>query len=246
MTAPVDLTLFMPALNEELSIRRTVVAAVEAADRLVADGTVATYEVLVVDDGSTDGMPRVLEELSAEFPQLRHERHPVNRGPGAAMRTGFTESRGELVLYTDADLPVDLAVVGEAVRILRRDDADIVAGYRRSRSGEGARRVVYSAVYNALVRVVLGLRVRDVNFALKLVRRRVIDTLDLTSDGIFLDAELLSRADRAGFRIVQMGADYLPRLAGTSTAASWPRIVELGAEARRTVPAILRQPRLRP
>ena len=246
MTEPVDLTLFMPALNEELSIRRTVVAAVEAAEVLVADGTVSTYEVLVVDDGSTDGMPKVLDELSGEFPHLRHVRHPVNRGPGAAMRTGFTESLGDLVLYTDADLPVDLAVVGEAVRILRRDDADIVAGYRRSRSGEGPRRVVYSAVYNALVRSVLGLRVRDVNFALKLVRRRVIDTLTLRSDGIFLDAELLARADRAGFRIVQMGADYLPRLAGSSTAASWPRIAELGSEARRIVPDILRQPRLRP
>ena len=240
--APV-LTIFMPALNEELSIGRTVRAALAAGDDLVASGTVTGFEVLVVDDGSTDDTPAVLAALGTERPEVVTVRHPVNRGVGAAMRTGFSSAAGDLVLYTDADLPADLAVVGDLVRTLERDRAGVVAAYRRTRSGEGARRAVYSGVYNLLVRAVLGLRVRDVNFALKLVRSDVLDVVTLRSDGILIDAELLARADRAGFRIVQVGVDYLPRLAGVSTMASWPRLLELARESRTIVPELLASPR---
>jgi len=230
--------MFMPALNEELSISRTVHAALSAGDELVAAGTVASFEVLVVDDGSTDDMARVLDDLHQQFEHVRTVRHPVNLGVGAAMRTGFSEARGDLVLYTDADLPADLAVVGDAIRILERDGADVVSAYRRNRSGEGPKRTLYSAVYNSLVRMTLGLHVRDVNFALKLMRREVLESIALRSNGILIDAELLARADRAGFRIVQFGVDYLPRLAGESTASSLPRLTELAREAVRIVPEI--------
>ena len=134
------------------------------------------------------------------------------------------------MLLTDADLPFNLAETAKAITLLRYYDADIVSAYRFDRTGEGPRRYVYSLVYNTLVRGLLGLRVRDVNFAAKLIRREVLDTVQLSSESPFVDAELLARADRAGFHIVQFGVDYFPRRHGESSTASLPVIRSMLAE----------------
>lgn len=221
------LTTFFPAWNEEATIERAVTAALEAGDALVAQGEVAAHEVLVVDDASTDATPHIAEQLAAADRRVRVVHHERNRKLGGALRTGFREARGDLVLYTDADLPFDMAELGKAVRLLRSYEADIIAGYRLDRTGEGTRRLVYSYLYNHLVRRTFGLRVRDVNFALKLVRRRVLDTVDLRSDGSFIDVELLARAARQGYRTVQFGVDYFPRTRGVSTLSSPAVIAQL-------------------
>jgi hypothetical protein len=113
-----------------------------------------------------------------------------------------------------------MAEVAKAVRLLRLYQADIVSAYRLDRTGEGVRRLVYSYVYNHLVQLMFGLRIRDMNFAFKLVRRRVFDHIVLESEGSFIDVELLARAHRLGFQIVQFGTDYFPRTRGISTLSS--------------------------
>lgn len=215
-----SLSVFFPAWNEEATIERAVDAAREVGERLIAAGEIGTYEVLVVDDASTDRTGEIADALADADPRVRVVHHPENRSLGGSVRTGLAESTGELVLYTDADLPFDLAEVVKAVRLLRIYDADIVSGFRFDRTGEGARRFVYSYVYNHLVRVLFGLRIRDVNFACKLVRRDVLDHVKLESSGSFVDVELLVRASRLGFEIVQFGVDYFPRTRGVSTLSS--------------------------
>lgn len=215
-----SLTIFFPAWNEEAMIERTVAAAFEAGEMLVAAGEVGRYDVLIVDDASTDATGAIADELAASHPNVSVVHHERNRKLGGSLRTGFAHATGELVLYTDADLPFDLAESVKAVRLLRIYDADIVSAYRFDRTGEGARRLVYSYVYNHLVQLVLGLRLRDVNFAFKLVRRRIFDHLELRSEGSFIDVELLARAQRLGFHIVQFGVDYFPRTRGISTLSS--------------------------
>jgi glycosyltransferase involved in cell wall biosynthesis len=227
-----SLTVFFPAWNEEATIARAVDAAVEAGDGLVADGEVAWFEVLVVDDASTDATGAIADALAADDPRVRAVHHPTNRKLGGSLKTGFTEAKGELVLYTDADLPFDLAEVAKAVRLLRIYEADVVAAFRFDRTGEGPRRAVYSFVYNQLVRALLGLRLRDVNFAGKLVHRRVLDHVELRSEGSFIDVELLARAQRLGFHIVQFGVDYFPRSRGVSTLSSLGVIATILAEMR--------------
>jgi chitin disaccharide deacetylase len=125
-----------------------------------------------------------------------------------------------VVLYTDADLPCDLAEVIRAIRLMGIYDADIVSAWRTDRTAEGPRRAVYSFAYNHLIRWAFGIRVRDINFAFKLVRRSVLDSVQLKSEGSFIDAELLIRAERKGFRIVQFGVDFFPRTRGVSTLSS--------------------------
>jgi glycosyltransferase involved in cell wall biosynthesis len=211
---------FFPVWNEEAIIERTVAAAVEAGDRLVEEGEVDTYEILLVDDASTDRTPVMLDAMAEADPRLRVIHHPQNRKLGGTLKTGFAEARGDVVLYTDADLPFDLVDVVRAMRLLRVYDADIVSAYRLDRTGEGPRRAAYSYAYNLLVRTALRLRVRDVNFAFKLVRRSVLDKVQLRSEGSFIDAELLSRAEAAGFTTIQFGVDYFPRTRGQSTLSS--------------------------
>jgi glycosyltransferase involved in cell wall biosynthesis len=235
------LTIFFPMWNEEELILRAVGAAREVGDRLVEAGEVAPgYEILVVDDASTDTTGKIADELAEEDPHVRVVHHEVNRKLGGSLKTGFAEARGDLVLYTDADLPFDMLDLEKAVRLLRIYEADIVSAYRLDRTGEGMRRIVYSAIYNLLVRAALGLRVRDVNFAFKLIRRRVLDHVELRSEGSFIDVELLAKAQRLGFHITQFGVDYFPRTRGLSTLSSVAVIRKTVQEMRRLAPQIRR------
>jgi glycosyltransferase involved in cell wall biosynthesis len=205
--------------NEEDYVER----AVEAARRALRD-TAEEWEVVVVDDASTDRTYAFAQKLANADPRVRVVRNERNRGLGGALRAGFAACRGELVLYTDADLPADLGELPRAVRLLETQEADVLAGYRFDRTGEDLRRAVMAVAYNLLVRAAFGLRVRDVNFAFKLVRRSLLERLTLTSEGSFIDAELLLRTRRAGGRVVQMGLDYFPRAHGASKLSS-PAVV---------------------
>jgi glycosyltransferase involved in cell wall biosynthesis len=221
------ISIFFPMWNEEEYINRAVDAAREACKELIEDGEVSDYEILIVDDASTDATPRIADELADADPHVRVVHHPKNRKLGGSVKTGFTESKGDVVLYTDADLPFDMAEVKRACRLLRIYEADLVSAYRFDRTGEGFVRVIYSAIYNLLVRGFFGVRVRDVNFAFKLVRRSVLDGMSLTSEGSFIDAELIVRAVKSGKQMVQFGVDYFPRTRGVSTLSSPAVIVKI-------------------
>ncbi len=124
------------------------------------------------------------------------------------------------MLYSDADLPFDFEEVPRAIRLLRLYDADLVSAYRFDRTGEGYTRAIYTFFYNLLIRTMFGVKARDINFAFKLLRRRVLDAIELRSEGSFIDAELIIRAMRSGFELQQFGVDYFPRTRGESTLSS--------------------------
>jgi cytidyltransferase-like protein len=159
---------------------------------------------------------------------------PEKLRPAAHITKPFEKqpARGDLVLYTDADLPFDMDELQKACRVMRHYEADIVSAYRFDRTGEGWVRVVYSTIYNVLVRVLFGIRIRDINFAFKLCRRRVLDEITLVSEGSFIDAELVIRTIRSGGKVVQFGVDYFPRTRGVSTLSSPAVIVKILREMR--------------
>jgi glycosyltransferase involved in cell wall biosynthesis len=222
-----SLSIVFPMWNEEELIRSSVDAAREAAEGLVLTGEIGTYEIVIVDDASTDATPQIADELALADPHIRVVHHAVNRKLGGSIKTGFATATGSLVLYTDADLPFDMAELAKAVRLLRIYDADVVSAYRFDRTAEGPLRFVYSYLYNHLVRVALGVRVRDVNFAFKLLRRDLLDRIELRSEGSFIDVELLARAERLGYHIIQFGVDYFPRRRGESTLSSLSVILKI-------------------
>jgi len=239
-----SLTFIFPMWNEEEMILRTVDAARETGTDLVGAGHLADYEILIIDDASTDATAKIADELAAADHRVRVIHHPENRKLGGSVRTGIGEATGELVLYTDADMPFDLADLHKALRLMRVYEADIVSAYRFDRTGEGGKRALYSYLYNSMVKVAFGLRMRDVNFAFKLIRRSVIEHIELESEGSFIDVELLAKAQRLGFNIIQFGVDYFPRDRGTSTLSSRAVIKNIVKELARLWPSIHKLERL--
>lgn len=214
------LSVFYPMWNEEEYIDRAIAFGRRACERLVAAGDISDYELIIVDDCSTDSTGRRADELAAADPRVRVVHHTRNRKLGGSIRTGLATATGDVVLYTDADLPFDMTELPRLVRLLREYDADIISAYRFDRTGEGALRAVYTFVYNAIIKALFGVRIRDINFACKLVRRRVLDHVELRSEGSFIDAELIIKATRSGCEVVQAGVDYFPRTRGESTLSS--------------------------
>lgn len=238
LTPDRTITFFFPAWNEEEILHRTIAAACEAGDRLIQELEVSDYDVLVVNDASTDSTGAIADQLALENRHVRVVHHATNRKLGGALKTGFAQATGDVVLYTDADLPFDLLDVVKAMRLMRIYEADIVSAYRFDRTGEGPRRLIYSYAYNHLVQALLGLRLRDVNFAFKLIKRQVLEKVDLRSEGSFIDVELLCKAQADGFSVIQFGVDYFPRTRGVSTLSSWPVIRRILLEARDLYPEL--------
>jgi glycosyltransferase involved in cell wall biosynthesis len=226
------LSIVYPMWNEEQYIRRAVRAAVDVCLTLREQGDIRDFEIVVVDDASTDATGALADELASREPRIQVVHHELNRKLGGSIRSGFRAATGDVVLYTDADLPFDMTELLRAIRLLRTYEADMVCAYRLDRTGEGPRRAVYSWAYNALVQALLDTKVRDVNFAFKLLRREVIDKVQLVSEGSFIDAELVARAKGCGFHVLQIGVDYFPRTRGVSTLSSWSVIGTMLREMR--------------
>ena len=225
------LSVFFPMWNEENYIERAIDAAREECEELIATNDIADYEIIVVNDASTDDTGAIADKIAANDPRVRVVHHETNRKLGGSMKSGFAAADGDLVLYTDADLPFDMHDVHRAIRLLRYYDADIVSAYRFDRTGEGYVRTVYSFFYNILVRVLFGIRMRDINFAFKICRSHIFDNISLKSEGSFIDAELVVRAKKLGYTVVQFGTDYFPRTRGVSTLSSPSVIIKILREA---------------
>ncbi len=214
------LSIFYPMWNEEEYVERALDAARRACRTLLDRGDIGDYELIIVDDASTDSTPQIADRIAAEDPRVRVVHHARNRKLGGAIKTGFATASGDLILYTDADLPFDMAELPRAVRLMIDYDADIVSAYRFDRTGEGYLRTIYTFWYNVLIRGLFGVKARDINFAFKLCRARIFDHVELRSEGSFIDAELVIRATRLGYEMLQFGVDYFPRTRGESTLSS--------------------------
>jgi glycosyltransferase involved in cell wall biosynthesis len=214
-----SVSLVVPMFNEERSVSRLLDVAIPALEEHTDD-----WEIVLVDDGSRDATLSLAQARAEKEPRLRVIAHASNRGLGGALRTGFATARRDWILYSDCDLPWDFAETGRLFRAAEITGADVVSAYRLDRTGEGVLRSLYSFVYNGLVHLLLGIVLRDVNFSCKLIRRSLLDTLRLRSEGSFIDAELLARCVARGAVIQQVGLDYFPRTRGLSTLSS-PRTV---------------------
>lgn len=207
-----SISVFLPAYNEEENIERAVRSSVDVLQDIGND-----WEVIVVNDASRDKTGEIAERLSQEIPEVKVIHHEKNTRLGGALRSGFDNSSKDLVFYTDADNPIDMNDLRWAVPLM--SEVDFITGYRLNRD-EPLKRKIYSRAYNWLIRLIFGLKVRDVNFSFKLVKQEVLQKARLHSQGSFIDAELLIEARKHGFCIKEVGVRYYPRTKGVSTLAS--------------------------
>lgn len=204
------LSIVLPAYNEAPNIGVVVSRALE-----VLPGLAEEYEVIVVNDGSTDATAEVAHELVSEHhPRVRLLSHVANQGYGAAIRTGFFHARHDLVFYTDADNQFDVAELEYFLPMIQ--DHDVVVGFRVYRYDRVLRSIV-SWIYNRIVRILFRVKVRDVDCSFKLFRREVIDRITIDSTNFFVDTELVARARKWNFRLTEKGVRHYPRLAGETT-----------------------------
>lgn len=232
-----SVSLVIPMFNEEENIEHAIDCAAAALERHAGD-----WEIVVVDDASTDRCSEIVARLAGAEPRIRLLRHEVNRKLGATLKTGFAAARMDLVFYMDSDLPFDPEVVGRAIQALKVTRADLIAGYRLDRTTEGFRRTVYSYLYNTLIGVLFGWPHRDINFSFKLMRRQVLEAVELKAEGSLIDAELIVKAKNLGFVIQQLGLDYFPRTRGRSTLSSPSVILKIFRELITLFPE-MRNPR---
>jgi glycosyltransferase involved in cell wall biosynthesis len=221
----IELSIVMPAYNEEANIARSLDAAIDVGERL-AD----RYEVVIVDDGSRDRTVDIVEEYSAKCPFIRLIRHPTNCGYGDALRSGLQAAQLDLVFFTDAD---NQFVMSELASLLPWIEyVDVVAGFRAQRQDPFARRL-NAKLWNALVRVLFYVPVRDIDCAFKLFRREVLEDLQLEAMGAMVNTELMVCLARSGKSVVEIGVTHLPRTAGTARGANLRVIITAFSELRR-------------
>jgi len=229
-----SISAFFPCYNDEATIASMVNAAVKTVEEVGADG-----EVIVINDGSTDGSQEVLEDLSDSQPWLRIVVHEHNRGYGGALLSGFAAATKEWVFYTDGDAQYDateLAVLVDAAS----DDVDVVQGYKLQRGDNLARRAI-GRVYHRFVRALFGLNIRDTDCDFRLIRRTLLERVDLVHSTGVICVEMVRKFQDAGARFVEVPVHHYPRTHGRSQffrpssvlrslrdlAALWVRLVVL-------------------
>lgn len=227
---PGKLSLCLPAYNEEAIIASTLRSALATLPPLFA-----ALEVIVVDDGSRDATAQRVEALAAGEPRVRLIRHRRNRGYGAAVRSGLRAAQGDLIMFCDSDGQFDFSDVERLLARLPYND--FVVGYRRRRV-ESPRRRFNAWAWGRLVRLLFGVRARDLDCAFKLFRRGVIERLRLTATGACINAELMCQCRRAGFRFDEVAVEHYPRVGGRPTGSSLAVI----ARAFRELPRIQTEP----
>ena len=205
-----SLSVFFPAYNDAPSLPGLL-----ARTFAVLEAHVVDYEVIVIDDGSYDGTAAVLEQLRGQYgARLRVVTHPRNRGYGGALRSGFEAATREFVFYTDGDSQYD---VGELPRLLQLvgPDTGLVNGYKLERH-DPAHRIWIGKTYNFCARLLFRIRIRDIDCDYRLIRRALLQRIQLTSTSGTICVELVRKLEMTGCGVVETGVHHYARLYGKS------------------------------
>ncbi|NJL04778.1 MAG: glycosyltransferase family 2 protein [Chloroflexaceae bacterium] len=218
-----SISAFFPAYNDAGTIASMVVTVYKTLEDLTDN-----FEVIVVENGSTDHTVEVLEELAPHYPRLRLLTHRQPLGYGGALRVGFASATRDLIFYTDGDAqydPRELKLLLPAMR----DDVDIVNGWKIDRS-DPLHRIIIGRVYNRFVKTLFRLNLKDVDCDFRLIRRTVFDVIDLESDSGTICLEFVKKTEDAGFRYAEVPVHHYHRAYGKSQFFNFPRLWRTGIQ----------------
>lgn len=213
-----SISLVFPAYNEEDNIVQAVKQAQKILNRIASP-----WEIIVVNDGSKDRTGDIINKLSRNDSHVRPIHHPTNYGYGAALKSGISAAKYDFVFFCDSDLQFDLKELPTFLKLI--NDCDIVIGYRAKRQ-DPFHRKMNAWGWKMLIRLVLGLKVRDIDCAFKLFRREVFETIKIDAVGAMVNTDILVQSQRYGFKIKQHPVTHYPRLNGQQTGANFKVILK--------------------
>lgn len=217
MTKPLSVSIFFPCYNDWGTMGTMVLMTMRTAERLGLD-----YEIAIIEDGSQPHTLELLDTLEEKFEGLKVFRHEKNRGYGGALRTGFATAEKEWIFYTDGDAQYDVRELEKLVEKVG-PDVDIVQGYKITRHDPMHRRII-GRIYHWVVKIGFGLKLRDVDCDFRLLRRSILDDIELKSNCGVICAELMTKLQRAGCRVVEVPVHHYQRAHGKSQFFNFPRI----------------------
>ncbi len=206
------ISVFFPCYNEAENIPGLVNKTLTVLSGLTSD-----FEIILVNDGSTDNTREIIDSLAAENPSVRAVHHKTNSGYGAALQSGFRAAEKELVFYTDGDAQFDIEELPAILPLINQ--YDIVSCYRLDRKDTAIRKL-NAWCWTNLVCFLFRMKIRDIDCAFKLFKRKIFDQIEMHSTGALIDTEILARAIRKGYTVTQTGVHHYPRTAGSQTGAN--------------------------
>lgn len=208
-----ELSIFFPFWNEEENIERVVRAALPIAEQLAK-----RWEIIMVDDGSSDKTLEIARRLAKENPNLRVVSHIPNRGYGAALKEGLANAKYDLIVFNDGDGQFDFS---EVTRFLEKiDRSDLVIGFRRKRHDQPLRHLLM-ALLKIWDFIFFGFRFRDIDCGFKMFKRKALGKIfPLISEGAMITTEILARAKRANLKIAEVEVSHYPRKFGNQSGGN--------------------------
>lgn len=204
-----SLTIFFPSLNDARALPELVTKADQVARRVTN-----RYEILVINDGSTDNTADVLVALQKRFSRLRVITHSLNKGYGAALKSGFKHAKFDWIFYTDGDGQYDPTELTHLVRLVT-PQVDVVNGYKKRRADSWIR-VIVGDIYNRYAHRVARLPIRDVDCDFRLIRRSVLSNITLVNDSGAICMELIAKLSACGAQFAECAVHHYPRRFGHS------------------------------
>lgn len=212
-----SVTAFFPAYNDAGTIPTMIIRALQTLPEVAED-----YEVVVINDGSTDDTALVLDEMARQFPRLRVEHRAQPSGYGGVLRGGFATATKDWIFYTDGDAQYDARELTRLTQAVA-PGVDMVNGYKIKRH-DPFHRVLIGLAYQYFVKILFGLTIRDVDCDFRLMRRSIFDQITLESTTGTITFELVKKIQDAGYHIVEVPVRHWYRQYGESQFFNFPRV----------------------
>ncbi len=204
-----NISVVLPILNEDEIIHKTVA---ELVSKLEKNSVI--FEILAVNDGSTDNTRQVLEQLHSKDKRIRVINHNGNKGYGAALQSGVRNAKYDWIFFMDSDLQFDVAEIKKFIPY--HTDYDFIIGYRQGRA-DPLKRIYISKIYNYIVSFLFNIHITDIDCAFKLMRKSAVKELGELPNSFFVSTTLLVKAVRSNMRMKELPVKHLPRTKGVST-----------------------------
>lgn len=202
-----SISVTIPAYNEEENIKNAIEEAYNFLIKLNRD-----FEIVIINDGSKDKTGVIAESLKPKYPQLKVYHHKLNRGFAGAIKSCYKMATKDLVYLAPADGQVKIEELSKFLDSIQ--DSNVVVGYRIQRP-ESFKRRLPSIVFHFLLHNLLGIKVKEISTCI-LYRKPVLDSIETEAKSAFLEAEIIYKAQKKGYKIKEVGINYYPRVAGKS------------------------------